>query len=196
VPNVPLREIPSHAEFAHHLRDALIRADFDVARVEDFVVDHSVAVPLHFLTPELRVPVVPVFIGGHVRPLPSARRCYRLGEAVRHAIGAWTQPLRVMIVGTGSFSLEVCGPRIDENSTFGVPDPEWCRHIQALMERGETERLIAEATEERMWGAGNVGGELLNWIAMLGVVGGGKAKWMQEQVANGHAYGAWEGAQP
>jgi aromatic ring-opening dioxygenase catalytic subunit (LigB family) len=193
VPQVPVREIKSRADIAAHLRAALIRADFDVALAQEYVVDHSVVVPLHFLTPDMNVPVIPIFISGHVAPLPSARRCYRFGEVVRDAIKSWREPLRVVVIGTGSFSLEVAGPRVDANSSFGVPDPDWSLRCQELIEKGEIERLIAEATEERMFKAGNVGGELLNWIAMLGVMEGGKPKWMQQQLANGHAYGAWEG---
>ena len=39
--------------------------------------------------------------------------------------------------------------------------------------------------------AGNVGGELLNWIAMLGAIGNRKPNYIAPQMANGHAYGVW-----
>ena len=66
-----------------------IEAGFDVGMTQNFSVDHSVAVPLHFLTPDMNVPVMPFFISGHVPPLPSAQRCYALGQAVGRAIEAW-----------------------------------------------------------------------------------------------------------
>ncbi len=37
--------------------------------------------------------------------------------------------------------------------------------------------------------AGNIGGELLNWIAMLGVIGDRKPRFIKPQLAQGHAYG-------
>ena len=42
-----------------------------------------------------------------------------------------------------------------------------------------------------MLAAGNIGGELLNWISMLGAIGDRKPVFMQPQLAQGHAYAAW-----
>ena len=39
--------------------------------------------------------------------------------------------------------------------------------------------------------AGNVGGELLNWIAMLGAIGHRRPNTIAPQLQNGHAYGVW-----
>jgi hypothetical protein len=39
--------------------------------------------------------------------------------------------------------------------------------------------------------AGNVGGELLNWIAMLGAIGNRRPTFVAPQLQNGHAYGVW-----
>ena len=38
--------------------------------------------------------------------------------------------------------------------------------------------LVAEATPEQLHKAGNVGGEILNWIAMLPSVGGRRPKFV------------------
>ena len=51
--------------------------------------------------------------------------------------------------------------------------------------------LIDEATEAQMLKAGNVGGELLNWIAMLGTIGERKPVFVKPQMQNGHAYAVW-----
>jgi gallate dioxygenase len=39
--------------------------------------------------------------------------------------------------------------------------------------------------------AGNVGGEILNWIAMLASVDARKPKFVNPQMEQGHAYAAW-----
>jgi protocatechuate 4,5-dioxygenase beta chain len=39
--------------------------------------------------------------------------------------------------------------------------------------------------------AGNVGGELLNWIALLGIVGSAQPDILIEQPALGNAFAAW-----
>lgn len=187
----PPRDIPSHQGLAAHILEGLIRRDFDPALVTHYKVGHSIGVPLYFLTPKFDLPVIPIFLNGHLPPMPSAARAFAFGEALRAAILDWPEPLRVEALGTGSFSLDVAGPRMEPGKNFGVPDLAWALHVQALMEAGDIETLIAEATEQRMLEAGNVGGEVLNWIAMIGAVGQPKAKWIKSQAERGHAYGAW-----
>ena len=139
----------------------------------------------------MQVPVVPFFISGHLPPLPSAQRCYALGQAVGRAIASWPAALRVVVMGSGSFSLDVAGPRMAPGRTDGVPDPDWAWRIIKLMEEQQIEKLISEATEHQLLKAGNVGGEVLNWIAMLGAIGNHKPNYIAPQMQNGHAYGVW-----
>ena len=108
---------------------------------QHFSVDHSVTVPLHFLTPDMKIPVIPFFISGHVPPLPPAQRCYALGQAVARAIESWPAPLRVVVMGSGSFSLEVGGPRMAASRSDGVPDPDWAARVIKLA-RGTEDRPV------------------------------------------------------
>jgi aromatic ring-opening dioxygenase catalytic subunit (LigB family) len=150
-------------------------------------------VPLHFMTPGMIVPVVPIFINGHIPPLPKAQRAFELGRMVKRAIETYPKPLRVVTMGSGSFSLDVFGPRIAPGRTDGVPDPDWCQRVCALLEQGDVATIVKEATEEQMLKAGNVGGEILNWIAMLGTISAKKPLFVKVQMQNGHAYAAWQG---
>jgi gallate dioxygenase len=188
---MPIYTIPSAPDLAAHIRAATIEAGFDAALTQHFSVDHSIAVPLHFLTPDMQVPVIPFFISGHVPPLPSAQRCYALGQAVGRAIEAWPAALRVVVMGSGSFSLEVAGPRMAPGRTDGVPDPDWALRVIQYLEQQQIEKLISESTQYQLLKAGNVGGELLNWIAMLGAIGNRKPSYVAPQMQNGHAYGVW-----
>lgn len=188
---MPVYTVPSMPKLAGHLHDRAVRAGYDVASLRDFGTDHSIMVPLHFVNPDMKVPVVPVFISGHVPPLPSARRCFAFGREIRAALEAYKDDLRVAIIGTGSFSLEVFGPRISPGKTDGVPDPDWVHEICGYLAAGDTERLIAVATEDRMHAAGNVGGELLNWIAMLAFTDNRKPDFLEKQMEQGHAYAGW-----
>jgi hypothetical protein len=130
-------------------------------------------------------------VSGHLAPLPSARRCFALGETVARAIKSFPERLRVVILGSGSFSLEVFGPRIAPGKSDGVPDPEWATRACALIAEGKYDALIAEATAAQLHKAGNVGGEILNWIAMLASVDGERPKFVTPQLDQGHAYAAW-----
>ena len=189
--SVPLYSITSHPGLAGHIHRTGVESGFDIALTQRFTVDHSVVVPLHFMTPKMDVPVIPIFISGHVPPLPSARRCYELGAAVRRAIASYPENLRVVVIGTGSFSLEVFGPRIAPGKSDGVPDRAWAQRACDLIEQGAYDTVIAESTPQQLARAGNVGGEILNWIAMLPSVEARKPKFVRPQMEQGHAYAAW-----
>jgi protocatechuate 4,5-dioxygenase beta chain len=191
---MPHYELPLHAELGAHLRAHTIVAGFDVSLLQDFQVDHSVLVPLHFLTPRMHIPIIPVFINCFVPPLPSAQRCYALGRAIRNAVQCFPQSLRVAPLASGNFSLEIGGPKVAPGKRQGVPDPAWTERVAELMREGNVDTLLHEATTERMMRAGNVATELLIWIAMLGAVGGCKPDWMQVQPREGEAYGTWRWA--
>jgi gallate dioxygenase len=188
---VPDYIVPSAPDLAAHILKACIESGFDIGMTQRFSVDHSVIVPLYFLTPDMQVPVVPFFISGHVPPLPSAQRCHALGQAVARAIESWSSPQRVVIMGSGSFSLEVGGPRMAPGRSDGVPDPAWALRVIKYLEEQQIDKLINEATPYQLLKAGNVGGELLNWIAMLGAIGSRKPNYIAPQMQNGHAYGVW-----
>jgi len=61
---------------------------FDLSLTQEFTLDHSMLVPLHFLNPGMRRPFVPLWINGVAHPLPLARRCHLLGTMVRDVF-AW-----------------------------------------------------------------------------------------------------------
>jgi gallate dioxygenase len=189
--DVPNYVVPSMPDIAAHVRAAVVAAGFDVGMTQNYSVDHSVIVPLHFLTPDMKVPVIPFFINGHVPPLPTAQRCHTLGRAVGQAIESWPASLRVVIMASGSFSLEVGGPRMAPGRSDGVPDPDWAMRVISYLEEQKIDQLIAESTQYQLLKAGNVGGELLNWIAMLGAIGNHKPSYVAPQIQNGHAYAVW-----
>jgi hypothetical protein len=59
-----------------------------------------------------------------------------------------------------------------------------------MLEGGKHESLIRRATEPRMLAAGNVSGELLNWVTMAGTVGEIKPKFLETE--RGRGYAVWK----
>ncbi len=169
-----------------------IDSGFDLAGAEELRLDHSILVPLHFLTPRMDIPIVPVFIKGLAEPLPRARRCHALGRMLRRFIERWPGKERVAIVASGSFSLEVGGPQM------GWVDQEWMSTVVGLIRQGKTAELVRRTTSRRMIAAGNTGGELLNWIALLGTVVVSRPIFFEpdvqptDQPRDAHAYGVWQ----
>ncbi len=190
-PGLPNYVVPVAEGLAGHLRARGIAQGFDLAVTQDFTVDHSILVPLHFLVPHMRIPIVPVFIAGIAPPLPTARRCFALGGLVRDAVASWPEPARVAILASGSLCYDVGGSRAPGLAFSGCPDPEWAATVARRIERGETRVLLEEATDERIRGSGNVSGELLNWIALLGAIGDRRPSLAVPQPDQGHAYVAW-----
>jgi protocatechuate 4,5-dioxygenase beta chain len=183
-------EVPT--SLASHVLKVAMEEGFDLAVAQEFGVDHAMLVPLHYLTDGVKQPVVPIWVNAFSKPLPTARRCYALGRMIAGAIKSMPQTMRVSVVATGSFSLEIGGPRINPGKRNAVPDIEWSKHIHRRMGRAEIDELVAEATPERMWKAGNIGGELLNWIVMLGMVGKDKPRYLADHDdKDGHAYAVW-----
>ena len=190
-PGLPRYTLPVSESLAEHLLKSGLQHGFDLARTQEFEVDHSILVPLHFLTPDMRIPIVPIFVNGIVHPLPAARRCLALGQLVREAVEALPDRTRVAVLGSGSFSLDVGGPLSPRGTYSGVPDPDWARAIIDYLRAAQINDLLNAATSERLAGGGNVAGEVLNWIAMLGAVGDRKPRFLESQLELGHAYGVW-----
>lgn len=188
---MPRYDVAIERGLARHLLNRLVETGFDFAWSEEFEIDHGLLVPLHFLTPGMTTPIVPIFINCIVSPLPPARRCHALGRALRDGIRSWDGPARVAVLASGSLSLEIGGPRAALGQTFGVPDPEWAAWILERLRVCDHDGLIAAATERRMLAAGNVAGELLNWITVLGLVGPSAPGILIDQPELGNAFAAW-----
>jgi protocatechuate 4,5-dioxygenase beta chain len=189
---MPRYDIAVQSSLAAHLRNAGIEEGFDFAVTQEFGIDHAMLVPLHYITDGVKIPVVPIWVNAFVAPLPTARRCYALGRMIRSAIESWPEKKRVAVLGSGSFSLEIGGPKIAPGKRNSVPDIAWSKHLHRRLAQAQIDELIAESTPERMWQAGNIGGELLNWIVLLGVIGKDKPRYLAEHnETDGHAYAVW-----
>jgi protocatechuate 4,5-dioxygenase beta chain len=190
-PGMPWYDLKVEANGARYVLSHLIKEGFDFTSSVDFEIDHGALVPLHFLTPAMNLPIVPIFINCVVPPLPTSRRCYALGRAIAAAIHAWDSDVRIAVVASGSLSLEIGGPRVDVDKTLGIPDPSWASWVLDRITRCEHDEVIAQATEARMLAAGNVAGELLSWIIALGIVGASPPQILINQPALGNAFAAW-----
>jgi protocatechuate 4,5-dioxygenase beta chain len=189
---MPRYDFAVHSGLASHVLKTGMNAGFDFSVTQEFGVDHAMLVPLHYLTDEVKIPVVPIWINAFVKPLPSARRCYALGNMLKGAIESVPGKMRVAVLATGHFSLEIAGPRVDPGERHGTPDIAWSKHVHRRIKNAEIDAIVAEATPERMWKAGNIGGELLNWIVMLGTVGSSKPCYLADaDDEDGHAFAAW-----
>jgi protocatechuate 4,5-dioxygenase beta chain len=168
----PVPSVIGHPALAAHIAQSVIQDDFDLTIVTKMDVDHGLTVPLNLVCgspAEWPCPVIPFAVNVVQYPVPSGRRCFQLGQAVRRAIQSYDEPLKVQIWGTGGMSHQLQGPRA------GLINREF---DQAFLDQ-----LIADpATLAKMphidyvREAGSEGIELVMWLiargAMADVAGG------------------------
>jgi hypothetical protein len=103
------RHYPVDARLANHLIGALIDREFDVASAtalpEGEGEGHAFGFVHQRIMKDVAIPVVPVFLNTYYPPnQPSPRRCYRLGQAIREAVEAYPEKLRIGVVASGGLS--------------------------------------------------------------------------------------------
>ena len=163
------RGIPSfqgHPDFSWHLVDTLVEQQFDPLICQEVEVDHGLQVPMELLwgRPERwPVKVVPIFVNVIQYPIPTAERCWRLGEVLRRAIDAYPGDERVVVLGTGGLSHQLQGSRAGFLNREA--DHAWLRDIA-----DQPERLRRMSRQDYVASFGSEGAELIMWLVMRGAL--------------------------
>ncbi|MBS0354667.1 MAG: protocatechuate 3,4-dioxygenase [Proteobacteria bacterium] len=170
----PVPVVKGHPELASHIAQSVIQDDFDLTIVNKMDVDHGLTVPLNLLCgspQEWPCPVIPFAVNVVQYPVPSGRRCYNLGKAIRKAIESFDKPLKVQIWGTGGMSHQLQGPRA------GLINREWDNAwLDKLIADPEAAAAVPHIDYVRE--AGSEGIELVMWLIARGAmddVAGGPA---------------------
>ncbi len=161
-----LPPIGGHVALSQHIGQSLMADEFDMSFFQDKALDHGCFSPLSMLyTPEPAWPVsiVPLQVGVLQFPGPSARRCYKLGAALRRAIESFSEDLSVVIVATGGLSHQVHGERA------GFNNPEWDAQFLELFEN-DPERIASMTLAELATLGGTEGAEVVMWLIMRGAL--------------------------
>lgn len=168
----PVPTVIGHPKLAAHVAQSVIQQDFDLTIVNKMDVDHGLTVPLSLMCGQPEAwpcPVIPFAVNVVQYPVPSGRRCFELGRAIRRAIESYDEPLNVHIWGTGGMSHQLQGPRA------GL--------INQAFDQAFLDRLIADPEGQAsvphidyVREAGPEGIELVMWLiargAMADVAGG------------------------
>jgi hypothetical protein len=167
-----LPPIRGDLELQIHIAESLVNQEFDLTVFQDRPLDHGCASPLPLLwphEPDWPGTLVPIAINVLQYPLPTARRCFRLGQALRRAIESYPRDLKIVVVGTGGLSHQVHGERTGFNNT------EWDMEFLHLFEHDpEALTRLTHADFVRRGGAESV--EQIMWLTMRGAMGGSVRK--------------------
>jgi protocatechuate 4,5-dioxygenase beta chain len=168
----PVPTVVGHPDLASHIAHSVIQDDFDLTIVNKMDVDHGLTVPLSLLFGQPQAwpcPVIPFAVNVVQYPVPSGRRCFMLGQAIRRAIESYDEPLKVQVWGTGGMSHQLQGPRA------GLINAEWDNEfLDRLID--DPEGLSKVPHIEYVREAGSEGIELVMWLiargAMADIAGG------------------------
>jgi len=164
IPQVP--PFAGEQDLSWHLIESLIGEEFDLTTCQEMVVDHAFTLPMALLWPTQPWPVkvVPVCINTVQFPLPSAKRCHALGEAIGRAVRSWKADQRVLVLGTGGLSHQLDGQRAGFiNKDFDLQFMESLIHDPRWATQFSTHELVEKA--------GTQGVELLMWLATRAALG-------------------------
>ncbi|MFT3732127.1 MAG: extradiol dioxygenase [Hyphomicrobium sp.] len=213
--------IDGQPELGEAVLRALISMNFDVARMGEIEYGNNLLVPLKFLTPNFDIPVLPIYTNVFSPPLPSMRRAYDFGAAVRKIVDGLPADLRVAFLATGGLShwppvWTEGAPEDDEflmrmkryqteGRQVALEDPSlysdlaqyeiemaskmqwplriqhplvnahWDREILEAFAKGDVDKLCTMTYEDVEEGGGHGGHEILNWMAVMGAMGGAPA---------------------
>ncbi len=166
--------VPGNADLSRRLIQSIMQ-DVDLAYAQEWKFDHGVSVPLHFLTPQYTLPVIPVNINCQGAPLTPLHRAYEFGKSLRRACDE--MPERIAVVGTGGISHWPCTP------DSGKINEAWDRKFLDRLVRNDREALLSYTDAETYADAGQGGFEIRTHIAVAGAIEGATGKlWFYEPI--------------
>ena len=170
------RDLPGiggHAALARHIGTSLMSDEFDMSFFQDKPLDHGFFSPMSALLERTETGwptrVVPLQVGVLQFPIPTARRCFKLGQALRRAIESFPEDLRVVVMATGGLSHQVHGEHAGFNNVA------WDhRFLDAITNDPEA---LAEMTHAEYAQLGGLeGAEIIMWLIMRGALSGNVKK--------------------
>ena len=155
-----------HLGLSQHIGMSLVADEFDMSFFQGKPVDHGFLSPLSMLGDE-RGPwpgeVVPLQVGVLQLPIPSAKRMWKLGNALRRAIESYPEDLNVAIMATGGLSHQVHGERA------GFLNESWDHEFLDLLENAP-EQLVNMRIADFAAKGGMEGAEVVMWLIMRGAL--------------------------
>jgi aromatic ring-opening dioxygenase catalytic subunit (LigB family) len=155
--------IPGNAALSRQLIGEIMQT-VDIAFAEEWKFDHGIMVPLHFLTPNYDLHVVPVNINCQGPPLVPLHRTWAFGEALRRA--ADRVPQRIAVIGTGGISHWPATP------DSGKINEAWDRQLLERWAHNDRQALLSYSDFDTYREAGQGGFEIRTFIGVAAAARG------------------------
>jgi gallate dioxygenase len=162
-----LPAIKGDPALAAHIATSLVTDEFDLSTFQDKALDHGFFSPMSVLLDrpggEWPTKIVPLQIGVLQFPIPTAARCFKLGQALRRAIESYPEDIDVAVVSTGGLSHQVHG------EGAGFNNPEWDHaFLDAITDDPTALTRMTHAEYARL--GGFEGAEVIMWLIMRGAL--------------------------
>ena len=163
----PLPAVRGDARFSDHLCESLVNDEFDITICQEMGVEHGFLVPMNLCFEHgpdgWPVASVPLQVNVIQHPLPTGRRCFKLGQALRKAVSSYERDLRVVVMGTGGMSHQLQGKR------FGFMNEQFDQMFLDELEKNPG-KLAEMSHHDLMEQAGAEAVELIMWHVMRGAL--------------------------
>lgn len=160
-----LPPVPGDSDLAWHVARSLLADEFDPSLCLEMALDHGVMSVLPLLAPPpWPVKLIPLAVNVVLEPMPTPRRCWKLGQALARAVASAPGDARVVVVATGGLSHQLHGP------SFGVTNPAWDQRFMDLLE-SEPEALADITHAELIERGGAESVEMMVWLTMRASLG-------------------------
>jgi len=155
--------VPGDQELSRRLISLTLKYT-DVSYAEEWKFDHGIMVPLHHLTPNYSLPVIPANINCQSPPFSPLTRSFDFGRALRAAFDA--VPERIALISTGGTSHWPCTP------DSGKINSAWDERFLASWAINDLEAMTNYRDEDIVRDAGGGALEIRTSIAVAGAAGG------------------------
>ncbi|UPG74783.1 class III extradiol dioxygenase family protein (plasmid) [Roseomonas gilardii subsp. gilardii] len=163
----PLPPVRGDAEFAWHVAHSLVDDEFDLTVCQDMPLDHGALTPISALWPDhgegWPCAILPLAVNVLQFPVPGPGRLFRLGKALRRAVGSFPKDLDVVVLGTGGLSHQLHGER------FGYQNQDWDMEFLDRLQ-DDPEHLAGLRLQDFIERGGAEGAEVIMWLAMRGAL--------------------------
>lgn len=161
----PLPAVPGHSELAWHIARCLVANEFDPSLCLEMALDHGVMSVLPLLgPPPWGFKVIPLAVNVVLDPMPTPKRCWKLGLSIAKAVASAPSDARVAVVATGGLSHQLHG------GSFGVTNPTWDQRFLDLLET-DPETLSDITHQELIDRGGAEAVEMMVWLTMRASLG-------------------------
>ena len=167
-----------HTDLATHLLRGVIERDFDLTYSQDAVLGHAFLTPLEFIVGERDIPIVPLLVNTYLPPIPSPRRAFAFGKAIREALA--DRPERIAVIASGGMS------HFPGTAKYEAPNFAFDEWVITQLANGRYDELLALSPVN----LDEVGeSELMTWFVALGIMGTVPGRLLTYQELSHHGHG-------